>query len=1000
MERLYASRTPQEVHEHQHVLQQWQRSLHGEEMAEYLLLHTAAPNTQYFGALTYTVVLQAGLDSGAVERVLQIHLQVLARQPPLLVLRKLMLNIALAYLKWPAVAGCPVTLYTHTVLLGRPCELPAPSQPWLPEFVASLLATHLQHVLLFMDVLVQDLARTSSYASPEHVHVREVVFPTVVRVYERLLLGYRAGHLPGPVDAQALATLAAWMAYVPNVAGDARYDDIQVWVEFLLAHFGHGASGDASQTSAPAPAGLGDVLRIFTELLETNPGLVTHTHKQQLYACVFDGWGRRFAQQVVLTPARHEHAELVAAYIELVLAALLLNAVRLARGLLLPPVRATLQLVLALTQIDGVPVEDEAVSERLLTFWEELANVYVDLADADALVLDGEEAAAFDAEKASVFAAVAHTYWRKLHVPPDLPEYAAEWRAYRQTAADFFLAAFSLLKADFYGQIADSLAALAHAETRTLLPDIELSMFVLAKINDDMYFESQAAVLVPHMATVYGLGLLAIMGGLDPAAAQHRAALETFVSFVLLSVFFLKAPAGQAHLRPALHAVFPLVAGADAALALQASNAVARICEDCSAHLLPVLPDLERVVVLMLRNVACDNLVRLRMFNACSVVALAIATENVKQHSAVLAAMVSGISHAMADSMAAAPADPDQLEDYLVSLLLCVVNIAKGSALLDDTLDDMLPETQDSYRRFWLEDPDAVKTMVGQILARCSLDHPDLARKTIVVEKCTAVVKTGLGERLGGPFDLGDDHTVHYIVSLMERQLGSGGNANAVPFVFNLVEAWIAARYKDVSPEVTTQFLQKVFVEKIELLKADPDMIKLAIEVFTKVLEVRPELVIYHDMFARHVVHFAVLGLEANELFTIKSVLKFWAAFLNLKRGLAADIAYVTSLLIDHNVGQSLTQSLVWSFVKASRSNLEYYYTVFRSLVAKHPLPFKQWLQQSLASQDFSGRMDDKALELFVHKLMVTRGRRTANDALKSFWLNANGLVEYNTQNI
>ncbi|KAM9920831.1 hypothetical protein OXX59_006953 [Metschnikowia pulcherrima] len=385
------------------------------------------------------------------------------------------------------------------------------------------------------------------------------------------------------------------------------------------------------------------------------------------------------------------------------------------------------------------------------------------------------------------------------------------------------------------------------------------------------------------------------------------------------------------------------------------------------------------------------------MFNAFSVIARSI--RDVQEHGKILSGMVSAIANAA--SLAIRSSDlsenlSEKQEDYLSSLLSCLVNIAKGSSLSDDEIDEMSEQDQIAYREFWSKDPFGVKHIVLSIVQEFSFSDSKLAQNTIFVEKCALILKAGLGERLGGGFDVGNDAIIQFLMSLMEVT----SNPNAVPLIFGLAECLVSTEYQNLDPTLVQQLVQSLFTNKLSFLKTDPDMIKSAIDLFSKLLECKPSLILHTDIFSTTILQFAVEGLAANESFVVKSISRFWASILSLRRGTSDDHAEYQRIFTEMNVIPIVTSRLVSSFVGAARSNLEYYYMIFRGMIGKFPVQFKNSLLNTLNDETLVRKIGIKELDLFVHKLMVTRGRRTANDVLKSFWLAANGFVEYNTQKI
>lgn len=196
--------------------------------------------------------------------------------------------------------------------------------------------------------------------------------------------------------------------------------------------------------------------------------------------------------------------------------------------------------------------------------------------------------------------------------------------------------------------------------------------------------------------------------------------------------------------------------------------------------------------------------------------------------------------------------------------------------------------------------------------------------------------------------------------------------------------------------------LSRIFTDNVVKIAGDVDLIKSSLELFSTILERYPSLIISLEVFRIDIIKLALVGLSYHESFVIKSVIKFWVNFITLKRGRAEDQEMMQSIInatyTDENpLGYTLSQNLICSFLENPRSNLDHFYPMFRNLIGKFPVQFKTWLRLVLINTvgKRNERIDKKYIDQFVGRLMLTRGQRQANDILKRFWLEYNGLVEF-----
>lgn len=919
----------------------------------------------------------------------------------LFVMRKLMSNLSSIYFKKHAEMSNPV-VNLLTMLSGSQVSDAASLSSVLPQLHSVSIAL----LLVFLSVFVEDVLKLNGARVPLHSAIQTEIFPYMVVIYEYLGLLKHRSELPQSLDLQSLETLNAWMSYIPNIMGESRYEAalVSVFVEFILMYL----QGDVDTQNLDALAGAKQSIAIFNEIVDVNPLLLDLETKLRLYACLFDNdkWGAQFMGKIIFTEKYEEYQEETNAFVDLVLSILQLNAIRLSKSILDPTTQNILSIAYRLTSVQGVPLEDEFISERMLVFWEEFASIYEDLSDLMLEVFaakeDPEFERLFEAEKRRIFDEIAQVYWRKLHVPDIsvLNSIRTEFNSYRSSVADFFLVAYSLLKAEFYSLMTSSLietVKMAHKDY-SLIADAEATLYLLFKINEDTtYYESQAKTLAPFSEAIFQSGIISAFKNLpldNPVSSIFHA---TCIHYLASNEFFFKLPQGSIYLGQVFDMLFPILMAGSSNLSLLASKTATKLCEECSESLVPFLPHLEVIVMETLRKPSIDSLIRLRMFSAyCSIMRR---VPNVEEHGRIINGMISTIADAEKLMMYPGKTSlTEEEEEYLISILSCLVNIGKGSSLSDEEIEHLSVEQELAFKEYWQKDPLETKQLILQIVHRYSLEYTLLSQKTLVIENCAMVFRVGLGEKLGGPFDFGIETTARYVISVMDNI----SNANAVPYVFGLIECIVSVNYRDLDPKTLEGLIHRVFTEKLPFLKTDPDMIKSAINLFSKMIEVKPSLIIHSDIFITTIAEFAIEGLRANESFLIKCILKFWCNVINLKRGTKEDQDKIIYFFCDQNLGKVVTINLLESFFKGPRSNLENFYSIFRSLVGKFPVQFKYWLQEALneVPDHYKSKINEKDMELFVHKLMITRGRRTANDVLKGFWLSVNGLVEYNSQGI
>ncbi|PVH19875.1 hypothetical protein CXQ85_001650 [Candidozyma haemuli] len=962
IEALYSTSNQEQVTHLSKNLRDLQRSEHGQALASYLL-QSQSVNSRYFGALSYAVVIQH-LDQPSDEQLNEliqaigthIHQNVkVSMGQNLIVLRKLASDLSQIFIRFPNNTRNPLATFIQAIS-GNTFD----DSLSFASCIANLSADLFILLLLFFAIFVEDVTRLNDYRSAVHSVIKSDIYPLLVTCvdYVKHLLSQR--NLSHEIDLETSKTIASWMTYVPNIGGELRYsaEEVAPITEYLMIHL----DGDCDTDNESNLQLCKECMAVFSEILESDAALLSMETKSALYSNLFDEgkWGHNFLNQIVFTNRREEFDEEVNAYVYLAIVIAQLNSIRLSKTILEPKTRNVLSILYRLTAIPGVPHIDESISEQTLVFWEEFANIYVDSEDLVEILLENNDdpsfADAFNDERKRIFDEVSKIYWTKIQIPKASDYYSskADFLSYRSNVADFFLVVYNLLKAPFYEGLTNFIAGKAESNfSEEHIAELESTLFLLYKINDDSsYYESQTRALIPCSQRIFNSNIIRSFQSLPSSLDLTVVYTSTFLQYLNSNEFYFASDEGFNHLG-------------------------------------------EPVVLEMLKNPEIDSLVRSRMFNAFSVIARSIT--DLEEHARIINGLITTIADAARSMIGAASEELNEgQEEYLISLISCIVNIAKGSGLPDETIDNMSEEFQARFKEFWISDPLQTKQVVLLIVEELSMNYPPLRQKTIVIEKATQVFKAGLGEKLNGPLTFSNETIAEYAIKVINTL----ENPNAVPYVFALIESLICFNFRELEPALVQQLVDRLVSDRLSFLKTDPDMMKSAIDLSAKIIECKPSLIIHTDAFVNIILHFALDGLSANETFIVKSVSKFWTNFTSLKKGTKEDQDRINDIFLQQNLGEVLTKKLLQAFLKAPRSSLDGYYMIFRAIIGKFTMQFKQWLVNALREPETTAgsKATEKDLEMFVHRLVVTRGRRAANEVLKSFWLLVNGFVEYNTQ--
>lgn len=987
----------------QHSLQDLQKSSDGLKLAEILLNTERSSNCQFFGALTYTVVLNSSdhLTNQDVDQFVEVqgdHILRLAHDlsPNLFIIRKLLSNVSLAFIKYSNYFDCPMKWLLRRI--ASSVDEVAVNSAEQVESLSTLSREHLSILIYFSSIIVEDICKLEC---PNRIHELVVSGQTfgITESIFRLL----SGNIPNGLEIIGLDCMNSWVTYTslaedtsivryPNFEVEGTNSTHSVLLLFLFRNFNVNFDTDI----------INKAILVATEIIEINPRLLNHESRDYLKLRMFgqDEFGPMYIRNLIDEGFQEELLSLV----NLFIAILRNDILHLAKTVNTDETRHILFMLVELTNAPGIPVEDEQISDLTLEFWEELANVFIDDEDTfDAIFSNRlkEEKDHFISTRNSIFEEICFIYWNKIHIPSDpgiFNSIRSEFLHYRSNVSDFFIVIYSLLKEPFYEKLTDNVCK--EITNRNLI-DLESSLFLLYKVTDDiLYLESQSSVLLKYIQRIFNSGLLLFISN---SSYENYYLYSTAINFLSSVQFFFKHETGTGSLSEVFDLLFRvLLHDSKGSLSLHCSKTILKICQECREKLVDFLPNLEQLLVEMLRNKDLDNMIRQRMVNSYTSIGRCVRHEEkfgeiVKNE---LVEINDRVKYTLPILLASVE---DDIFDYLLSLLTCIVEMGKASQIPNEVDEFFTPDQQQITTSYWREDPLQVQSLIFSIIKQFSFSSEKF--DSLVTEKCCLILKSGLGESIPGPFVFPLPTILEYVVMKMENctEPTSPSSPSSIPFLYSLIESIVitSSSSQELSAELMTSLLISIFDAHFQFLQSDPDLIQCSISLFATILEKKPSLIVHSPNFSNSIIPFALNGLRAKEPFVLKVALKFWLTLLTLKKGNMQDQTTVKNLMVESTIGQVFVYSLIKSFINSTRSNLDSYYQVFRNLISKFPTQFKAWTTVSFEKLQLE--MEGKAIEKsvsdkFISKLVLSRGMRSANEVLKSFWLESNGLIEFNSR--
>lgn len=988
---MYSTRDPEEVNRIQNELQELQRSGDGYQLAG-MLMKQPSRNCQFFGALTYAVVINRmgpKLDFDKLEilvREMEGHIYDTIRngalETSMFIIRKLLSNLSLVFISNHQMYSNPVESLLQSICGNAD----------ISTAIGGLSDVHLMVLLIFSSVIVEDIAKQERTAEIHTVVEREL-YKDLVITYNFLNSNSRSV----AIDSLALDCLNSWVTYISVAESNSqvRYTSVEALITFLFNHFLIQQDPEEGEALKLINKAVG----VLTEILEINPRMLTPEMKSYLDDLLFQpqNWGAYYIDKIILGESKDMYQEEIESFVNLLITFLQNDILKLSKSIMQESTQYKIKALVTLTNFPGIPIEDESVSDQFLTFWEEFINIYVDDTDTfDAMFSDApNDKLNFLAKRNEIINDICSIYWNKIHLPElnILEANKLEFLHYRSGVSDLFIAGYSLLSVPFYEKLTKSISAniLEIDGNPEKIIDIESTLYLLFKITEDCtFYESQSSVLIRHVDLLFESRLLDVMKLYPAEEGIYRYVYSTFVNFLSSIQFYLKGDRGSPYLGTIFNLLFSIILNGPQSLSLNTSRTVLKICQECRENLTSFLPTLELLLVEMLKNPLIDGLIRQRMFNAYTSIAQCL--KEPSKFSDILNRMLRAIHERAIDVMKSHPQLNENEEDYLLSLLSCICEVGKACEIPEEVDDFYSEEEKFLVNQYWIEDPLLVKDLILNIVKEFFLNYTPLINNTTCAEKCCLILKAGIREPIEGPFKFSMNTIFNFILAKI-------GNCNidSVPYLYGLIETVVIVNHKVLNQDIVGQLVKRVFTDHIDFLKSDPYTINSAIELFATILERNPSLIIGLPVFENAIVGFAIDGLKAHETFIIKSILKFWVALVALKKGSKENQDFIRNMMVNTDLGTLFVFDLVKAFLGTPRSNLDHYYPIFRNLITKYPIELKKWLQVAF-KEIKNEKLDEKSIDLLINKIMTTRGQRSANDILKQIWLQFNGLIEFNSR--
>ncbi|ODV61026.1 Kap122p ASCRUDRAFT_75766 [Ascoidea rubescens DSM 1968] len=765
-----------------------------------------------------------------------------------------------------------------------------------------------------------------------------------------------------------------------------------------------------------------------------------------------------------------DHLLLVSSFANLIISYLEIDIIKFASLLLQDSNDYIFQFLINLTDLNGVPIINELISRDFIEFWSNLSEVLIDNSDLLLTLLNNNADDLIKIKKKLVLllSNISQIYWNKILLPLNdsnlllkiINYNKDEFDSYRNDVADFFETIYPLIGAPLYKNLINNiLTNIDDTKTSSIqnIMQLEASLYLLISINTSFSEDNFNLELLNLISSIFNTNFLDLVLG-----SNNYYLISTTVRFLSSIEIFYKHNIGLDYLESILYFLFrclslnantislsdsnensnhlsksDLVLNWSNSLQFSVSKSISRICDECRYSLTKFLPKFDKILFIVINNLDIHNFIREKIINSISSIIQSINDPQLQcNHLLNLIDSIHLKSTNILNSVENGTLILDeQIMNYLVSLLKCVLEIGKGMQFPDEIEDSFFSAQEElKYTEYWSNDSLVIKSKILDIISNYSVNpkhqmiflnynNPNNSEKTNsfndVIDNCCSIFRAGLPEKLPGPFVFDDNILLEFVVAQFDNivQFITKDRRLSISliYLFDLLRSVLNTNYKRLSVDQVNLTLNKIFFNYIDtLIKSDIDFVESSLQMILVIIEKKPSLLINPDNISNFnlLLNFNLNNLMRNEKQTLKFTSKFWILLIQLKNGDRECHDYVKKLFIENKVGNQLMLVTLQNMIKSDRSNIPVYGEIIRALFGKFQLYFKTWITSSFeainqeaqfhnsseinqANSDLKIIYNTQTVNLLIQKLLVCKGSKKVITVLKEFWLSSNNLYDY-----
>ncbi|KAF2263831.1 ARM repeat-containing protein [Lojkania enalia] len=969
---LYDPGHAKKVQETEATLRVLQRSPQGWEIGD-ALMNSTDENVRFFGALTFTVKLNAdsaGLSEGDSQQLLSklIH-HLLSHPASSVATRKLCSTLAQYFCKpistWTqCVRSLAVSFVQQQTILDASLDQYSSTWDILPQISDEQLIN-----LLEFSMNLADEAKKLSNSPDLETRERMIVNVDSVEVLLHVAFGRGIKYLSTPIKDSRYDQLsqlgekicvASWKCFLGWIFyAQSEFKDVPEKLQHLRSV--------TEMALACLEYHIDDAMELVADLLENHPKFLEPKQQVLLWSAITSPWGIEILKNLDAETA--SLARIIVAYGQILLES---------KQLYQEPDNSHYEQVISvlhelLKYPDTVGLEDE-VAPVVLDFW----NSYVSNIAEECFQFteDNTKPAWLQKAKSNVFLAVSELLQKIIFPPPAVmkgwdADAKKTFKVFRIDVRDIIQEAYEVLRDAMLDQFIDfSLRALESANWL----ELEAGIFCLNSISESLAEPSDVQLRQLFEQSLFSI----IAGNPNIPAVTRRTAVEMVAAF---NSFFLRHPELLPQVLP-----FLLSALAQPSLAHGAAKSFASLCSECRKSLTSELPSFFQMYQEFSSYQTAEEFTKSKVLEGIAAIVQALNSDEKRQ--AGLQQLFQFVAH---DAMQAINItkeghDAEQGQVLALTTLKCLACIGKSLQASDEEVIDL--ETEQTPSEYWTQGPG--KEIQNQIVNFVNYLTQVFPGNSDIIETACNVLRAGFKEAVPGPFVLPPSAPIDFIAK-------TNMHTPRLPYVLDTACCWISSHKLNKTGEYQVQ-AQRLLCYILSIMQAmenprnDPEVAVGCIELIQKFINTNAQILtaerpeILSGMF-----DFSVECIKSPEVLPKRAAAQLWKDIFELT-GKTTNQDRSTGQEIVNHFGQAVTFALMYNLCgEVDGTSLDHIVVPLRKLILSDRNA-RFYITNALAEQPLILRIkEDAATEGIVRKFIegLVRNARASTafkETCKEFW--------------